>query len=281
MRGKRSIAPGAIPGNESCCRNTEFMSGSGQDEGMFAFNPNASVSSVRVGACPITVTVADNVLLHPELLAESGLAHEFIEDDSNLYPGVRARLPAEFSGPFRAWLTRTLHRTGVLQASCHIHADASFFSIVNKGRAHLLPLQRIPHYDSADPTVFAAVIYLFDRPNSGTSFYRHRMTGYEKINDNNADNYRAALNRNMKLLGPPAREYTNGSNALFERIHSVDSAFNRIVIYSGNVLHAADIDGSLFDGNDNSRWRLTIASLINSTCLRTEPLNPGPDSSAP
>jgi hypothetical protein len=61
------------------------------------------------------------------------------------------------------------------------------------------------------------------------------------------------------------REYTNGSNAMFERVHSVDSAFNRIVIYSGNVLHAADIDGNLFNGDDNGRWRLTISSLINGT----------------
>jgi len=66
----------------------------------------------------------------------------------------------------------------------------------------------------------------------------------------------------MKQFGPPAREYTNGSNALFERTHSVDSAFNRILIYSGNALHAADIDGSLFSGSDNSQWRLTISSLI-------------------
>jgi hypothetical protein len=241
------------------------MSDREQDVGMFAFNPNASVSSVRVGACPITVTVADNVLLRPQLLAESGLGHEFVEDDSNLYPGVRARVPAEFSRPFHAWLTRTLHCTGVLEESCYIYDDASFFSIVNKSRANLLPLQRIPHYDSTDPRVFAAVIYLFDRANSGTSFYRHRTTGYEKIGEDNKDNYKTALNRNMKTLGPPAREYTNGSNDLFERTHSVDSAFNRIVIYSGNVLHAADIDGSLFNGNDNSQWRLTIASLINST----------------
>jgi hypothetical protein len=243
------------------------MSGSAKDEGMFAFNPNASVSSVRVGKCPIAVTVADNVLLRPQQLAEFGLGLKFIEDDSNLYPGVRARVSAEFSHPFHAWLTRTLHRTGVLEESSYIRDDASFFSIVNKNRANLLPLQRIPHYDSTDPRVFAAVIYLFDRANSGTSFYRHRTTGYEKIGVDNKDNYKIALNRNMKSLGPPAREYTNGSNALFERMHSVDSAFNRIVIYSGNVLHAADIDGGLFNGTDNSQWRLTISSLISSTYL--------------
>ena len=234
---------------------------------MFAFNPNASVSSARVGKCPIAVTVADNVLLHPQRVAEFGLGHKFVEDAGNLYPGVRARVPAEFSRPFHAWLNRTLHCAGVLEESCYIHDDASFFSIVNKSRATLLPLQRIPHYDSTDPRVFAAVIYLFDRANSGTSFYRHRTTGYEKIGDDIEDNYKTALNRNMKNLGPPAREYTNGSNDLFERTHSVDSAFNRIVIYSGNVLHAADIDGSLFNGNDNSQWRLTVSSLINSTFL--------------
>ncbi len=244
-----------------------IMSDGEKDEGMFAFNPNASVSSVRVGECPIAVTVADNVLLRPQQLAEFGLGLKFVEDDSNLYPGVRARVPAEFSRPFHAWLTRTLHCAGVLEESSNIHDDASFFSIVNKTRSNLLPLQRIPHYDSTDPRVFAAVIYLFDRANSGTSFYRHRMTGYEKISVDNKDNYRAALNRNMKNIGPPPREYTNGSNALFERTHSVDSAFNRIVIYSGNVLHAADIDGSLFNGNDNCRWRLTVSSLIKSTFL--------------
>jgi hypothetical protein len=243
------------------------MSDSEQDEDMFAFNPNASVSSVRVGQCPIAVTVADNVLLHPHRLAEIGLGHQFVEDKGNLYPGVRARVPAEFSRPFHAWLNRTLHDTGVLEENCYINDDASFFSIVNKSRANLLPLQRIPHYDSTDPRVFAAVIYLFDRANSGTSFYRHRMTGYEKIGAGNEANYKIALNRTMKNRGPPARDYTNGSNDLFERTHSVDSAFNRIVIYSGNVLHAADIDGSLFNGNDNCQWRLTVASLINSTFL--------------
>ena len=244
---------------------TEFMSDGEKEEGLFAFNSDASVRSVRVGRCPITVTVGDNVLLRPQRLVELGLGLQFAEDDGNLYPGVRARVPAEFSPPFHAWLNRTLHCTGVLHESSYINDDASFFSIVNKNRADLLPLQRIPHYDSADPRVFAAVIYLFDRANSGTSFYRHRTTGYEKIGDDNRDNYRISLNRNMKTLGPPARDYTNGSNELFERTHSVDSAFNRIVIYSGNVLHAADIDGTLFDGNDNGQWRLTISSLIKST----------------
>ncbi|MDB6084571.1 MAG: hypothetical protein JWN43_2452, partial [Gammaproteobacteria bacterium] len=98
--------------------------------------------------------------------------------------------------------------------------------------------------------------------------YRHRTTGYEKIGVDNVDSYKAALNRNMKKWGPPAREYTNGSNELFERTHSVDSAFNRMVIYSGNALHAADIDGSLIDGDDNGHWRLTITSLINSRSSR-------------
>ena len=238
------------------------MSGEETDESMFAFNQNASVRSVRVGECPIAVTVADNVLLHPQRLAEFALGHEFSADDGNLYPGVRARMPAGFSRPFQAWLTRTLHRTGVLEESGYIYEDASFFSIVNKSRAELLPLQRIPHYDSTDPRVLAAVIYLFDRAHCGTSFYRHRTTGYEKIGDDNVGNYRAALNRNMKHMGPPAREYTNGSTDSFERTHSVDSVFNRMVIYSGNLLHAADIDGSLLDGDNDSRWRLTVTSLI-------------------
>src|ERR1700732_3728682 len=101
----------------------KFMSDGEKDEGMFAFNPDASVSSARVGKCPIAVTVADNVLLRPRQLAEFGLDLTFVEDNSNLYPGVRARVPAEFSRPFHAWLNRALHRTGVLEEGSHIYDD--------------------------------------------------------------------------------------------------------------------------------------------------------------
>src|SRR6266581_1368244 len=111
---------------------TEFMSDGETDESMFALNPDAGVRSVRIGKCPIVVTVADNVLLRPQQLADLGQGLAFVEDDSNLYPGVRARVPAEFSRPFQAWLTCTLHRTGVLEEGCYINDDASFFSIVNK-----------------------------------------------------------------------------------------------------------------------------------------------------
>src|ERR1700682_1283512 len=111
---------------------TEFMSDGEKDEGMFAFNPNASVSSARVGECPIAVTVADNVLLRPQQVGEFGLGLTFVADERKLYPGVLARVPAEFSRPFHAWLTRTLHRTGVLEESSYIVDDASFFSIVDK-----------------------------------------------------------------------------------------------------------------------------------------------------
>src|ERR1700732_3196929 len=104
---------------------TEFMIDGENDESMFAFNPDASCSSFRVGECPIAVTVADDVLLRPHRLAEFGLGLEFAEDDSNLYPGIRARVPAEFSRPFHAWLTRTLRCAGVLEESSHIHDDAS------------------------------------------------------------------------------------------------------------------------------------------------------------
>src|SRR5882724_12956546 len=99
MSGNRSAAPGATMRNED----------------LFAFNPDASVSSVRVGQCPIVVTVADNVLLYPERVAEFAPGHPFAEDTGNLYPGLRARVPAAFSPPLRAWLTGAFHRAGVLE----------------------------------------------------------------------------------------------------------------------------------------------------------------------
>ncbi len=69
----------------------------------------------------------------------------------------------------------------------------------------------IAHYDSTDPAIFAAVIYLCDSRFSGTSFYRHRRTGYEEITAENRRNYQIALATDMRLHGPPKRQYMNGA----------------------------------------------------------------------
>jgi hypothetical protein len=210
------------------------------------------------------VTLVDNVLHDPEGVAALGFVQSYAADRSNLYPGLRAPMPANFSTPFRAWLTPILQRNGVLQGSQVINRDTSFFSVVTTASAALLPIQCIPHYDSTDPSLFAAVIYLCDARFSGTSFYRHRKTGYEEITAANQGNYKVALDTDMRLHGAPPQEYMNGDSSLFEAIFSAELQFNRAVVYPGRVLHAGNIKRQFQPPRDKSEWRLTITALLQS-----------------
>src|SRR6266702_5460333 len=182
------------------------MSDGSHDAALFAFNSNAQVKVAHIGRRKIAVCRVDNVLHDPEGVAALGFAQSYAQDRSNLYPGLRAPMPESFSTAFRTWLTPILQRHGVLEGGRAICRDSSFFSVVTTASTDLLPIQRIPHYDSTDPGLFAAVIYLCDTRFSGTSFYRHRRTGYEEITEENRSNYRLALDNELRIHGAPRKE---------------------------------------------------------------------------
>lgn len=223
---------------------------------MFAFNPNADVERVHIGRSGIEVLLVDHVLRDPLRVAALGFAQSYAADSSNLYPGLRAAMPESFSTAFRAWLTPLLQRT--------LHRDTSFFSFVSTASQDLLPIQCIPHFDSTDPKLFAAVIYLCDSRFGGTAFYRHRRTGYEEITQENLHNYQLALNSDMRTHGAPPKEYINGDTALFETLFASELKFNRAVIYPGRVLHAAKIARQFDSPKNKNDWRLTITALLHS-----------------
>jgi hypothetical protein len=240
------------------------MSGESHNAALFAFNNNAQVRLAHIGRRRIAISMIDDVLRDPEGVAALGFAQSYAQDRSNFYPGLRVPMPESFSTAFRAWLTLILGRNGVLEGGRAIYRDTSFFSVVTTASTDLLPIQRIPHYDSTDPNLFAAVIYLCDTRFSGTSFYRHRKTGYEEITEENRANYKIALDTDMRLHGAPQKEYINGDSALFETIFSNELRFNSAIIYPGRVLHAANIKRQFEPPKDQSEWRLTVTALLQS-----------------
>lgn len=229
---------------------------------LFAFNENAAATVVHIGRNRIAVSVIDNVLRDPEGVAALGLTQTYAANPNNFYPGVRAPMPASFSTRFRAWLTPILRRNGMLESGRAVSRDTSFFSVVTTASHELLPIQCIPHYDSTDPRLFAAVLYLCDTRFSGTSFYRHRRTGYEEITEQNRQNYQLALDTDMRRHGAPPQEYMNGDSALFEAVFSNELRFNRALIYPGRVLHAANINKGFTPPRDKNEWRLTVTALF-------------------
>ncbi len=85
-------------------------------------------------------------------------------------PACGLQCPRASQRSFRAWLTPLLQRNGMLESHQVIARDTSFFSVVTTASQDLLPIQCIPHYDSTDPKLFAAVIYL-----CGPTILRHRV----------------------------------------------------------------------------------------------------------
>lgn len=240
------------------------MGGGPHDTTLFAFNPDAAVEVMRIGRCGLKVSVIENVLRDPDGVAALGFAQSYAEDRGNLYPGLRAAMPESFSTSFRVWLTPILQRNGVLASNQAISRDASFFSVVTTASKDLLPIQCIPHYDSTDPNLFAAVIYLCGPRFSGTAFYRHRRTGYEEITAENVSNYQLALNSDMRLHGAPEKDYINGDSLLFETVFSNELKFNGAIVYPARMLHAAKIEKQFNSPQDRSEWRLTVTALLHS-----------------
>lgn len=228
----------------------------------FAFNHDAEVELVRIGRRGIKVSVIDNVLQDPQGVAALGFAQSYAADPGNLYPGVRAAMPESFSTALRAWLTPILQQNAVLESNQVISSDASFFSVVTTASKDLLPIQCIPHYDSTDPALFAAVIYLCGTRFSGTAFYRHRRTGYEEITEENVSNYQLALNHDMRIHGAPKQGYINGDSLLFETIFANELKFNRAIVYPSRILHAAKIEEQFNAPKDRTEWRLTVTALL-------------------
>jgi len=229
---------------------------------MFEFNDDAAIEVTHVGRRAIPVASVDNVLRNPQDVAALGFSQSYAQDRSNFYPGMRAPLPESFSTALRAWLGRVLQR--------EFDRDDSYFSVVTTASADLLPIQRIPHYDSTDPGVFAAVIYLCDSRFSGTSFYRHRKTGYEEITEENRRNYQLAMDTDMRLHGPPRRQYINGDSPLYEVIFSNELKFNGAILYPGRILHAGNIPPTFTPPKSKDEWRLTVTSVLQAS----RPFNP-------
>jgi hypothetical protein len=220
----------------------------------FVFNDAASAVVTRVGRRGLPVSRIENVLRNPADVAAFGFGQTYTRDAGNFYPGMRARMPESFSFAFRAWLSRVLQR--------EIRDDSSYFSVVTTASSELLPIQRIPHYDSTDPGLLAVVIYLCDSRFAGTSFYRHRRTGYEEITAENRRNYQLALDMDMRLHGPPPKAYANGDGVLFESIFCNELRFNSGVVYPGRMLHAANIPSTFVPPRTEQDWRLTVTSLL-------------------
>lgn len=198
----------------------------------------------------VPLWIADEAYPDPETLLEAARAAQLAPVEGDLYPGVRAPAPEAWAD----WLSTALDVWPEFEAIDVLRAD---FAIASHDPAKLTPVQRIPHFDTTDPAVHAVLHYLCDAPHAGTSFHRHRATGFERITPARAPLWRQALVADSQRHGLPAARYHEADTATFERIGHAALRFNRLVVYPADCLHCGDVAASWHRAD-----RLTITALI-------------------
>jgi hypothetical protein len=220
------------------------------------------VTTVRIGAEREPVLLVDNFLERPELLIELAAEQSRFDGVSDtFYPGMRAPIPPIYCFALRAFLGDAMAETFGLENSV-VSGELSHFSLVTTRPEKLAVVQRMPHFDNTNPKQFALLHYLCSADQGGTSFYRHRQTRFEFIDEARRPAYEKAVAQDLGSLGPPAAKYICGDDRMFERTYTFAAAFNRVLIYRSINLHSADIGPAFLFDPDPRRGRLTANTFF-------------------
>lgn len=213
-----------------------------------------TIEIVDHGATREPVMVIDDFCADPEALIDDAamLAWQPVGDH---YPGVRAEIPAALVRRLLTPIATQIAEVFDLAAAPAQH-DA-WYSLVTTPPQALRPIQRLPHFDGLGRERIALLIFLSRAARGGTSFYRHRASGYESINAANHADYTRQLEAELARDGMPPAAYIGGDTALFERIAHYPARFNRALVYRGHSLHCADIPPDLLLSADPFTGRLT------------------------
>ncbi len=222
-------------------------------------HPNLKVSVTQIGAERAPVMVVDNFISNAEELIEDAATEHPFKPFALYYPGVRSPVPSMYSLAVYQILLDPIRKIFGLEGLDVVMSDSDF-RMVTKRPDGLHPRQMVPHYDIADPNVIVVLHYLARTPLGGTSMYKHRRTGFERIAGNRVDVFENAIAAELKTFTPDG--FVSGDNDLFERIASFPGVFNRALIYRGISLHAGDIATDFPFDPDPRTGRLTANTVF-------------------
>lgn len=223
-------------------------------------NPEMKINKLSIGTEKAPLLVIDNFINQADELVNHASQRNFVKN-SPFYPGIRAEAPQRYQTLLIDDFKDTLIEFFQLQRE-QLSLQICHYSLVTTPAKELKLLQRIPHFDSLDKAGLASVHYLFKKNLGGTSFYRHKKTQFEYIDENRKLDYFRSLESENGTGNIPASGYINGDTALFEKIAQQDGVFNRIIFYRRNSLHSGSISEHFIPDNNPRTGRLSINSFI-------------------
>jgi hypothetical protein len=217
--------------------------------------PAARARAERIGAEGTAIAIVDDCLKAPDEAAAFAATLGYAPIGPH-YPGIRASLGSDAAAAIGAAFAGVIESAlGI--AAAHWQGDC-FFSIVTTPPARLAPIQRLPHFDGLEERRVAAVLFLSRADFGGTSFYRHRATGFETIDAARYPAYGAALQADVARHGLPPPDYIGDGAPIFDEIASFEPIFNRLLLYRGAALHCSRIRNAEALSADPRKGRLTL-----------------------
>lgn len=211
------------------------------------------------------VIVIDDLFPFADQLIQVETRRNFALVTGNSYPGDRFLLTAhtqpewnyvsgliEYVGPI-------MHQTFGISRLQMAHAS---FSLMTRRPEQAHPMTRIPHYDEIQKTQFALLHFLTKSPQGGTAFYRHRRTGFERITTERKAAFHEGLRADWEAFGAPPTAFMSGSNDAYEQTAYFEGRFNRLLIYSGALLHSAQVPDDFSYSSDPAKGRLTANLFV-------------------
>lgn len=212
------------------------------------------------------LVVVDNVIDDPEaLIALAEADPPFVAQPTDYYPGIRKTISNRYPDRLLQKIEPILREVFDLPDQLEPQVRLSAFSLTTTPPHQLRPIQCVPHIDNHAAHQFAVVHYLCDEKFGGTSFYRHRSTGYETVTSDRLEHYFKVLKQEVMADDTAGRDYINGNTRLFERIARIQVRFNRALIYRSCSLHSGDIFAAAGLSPDPRQGRLTLNSFIESS----------------
>jgi hypothetical protein len=228
-------------------------------------DPNLqNISVIKQGRENQPVIVIDNFVPDPFVFVEDAASLSF-NPIAPYYPGIRSEAPRPIIARMLSGISDLIADTFGLTKQ--LSDFESWYSLVTTPPQALAPIQRLPHFDTAEPGRIAVLHYLTQSERGGTSFFRHRATAFESVNAERQDQYLAAIDEDVAYFGMPEPAYIAGDTPIFDRVAHYEAHFNRAIIYRGNTLHCADIPVDMPLPADPVTGRLTVNTFIQGTVI--------------
>ncbi len=210
---------------------------------LFKINKSSDlkIEKRKINGTDVPIIIVDNLYVNPEDVREFSFTLPYTKSKSILLnsPGKRVKLDLDIKH-LQDFTFNLIDRKN----DGYIKPQVIF----NRMRSDekLTEVQTRPHIDTAVNMSHAIVIYLNtdDECRGGTSFYRHRKTGFDFIRETKY------LDEIYEHEPHKYEKFITDSNDDWELLELIEMKFNRMIIYPPNIFHSGYISRKDFVNYD-------------------------------